>query len=283
MTWVAAAVIGGSVIGAGASLIGSNQAAGASQEATNTSTAEQRRQYDQTRQDFAAQRGLGIGATDQLARLYGYGNPTQLAGASAAQQPVQVGNSQLPAGTTTRAAGNGWYDVLTSDGTNVGVLRPGGANGQFVSNGTAIPANNTPNASAPVSTGTGQPDMGAFFESPDYQFNLQQTMQAGNNSLVARGRGLSGAASKELARYGSGVASSEYGNFTNRLMQMAGLGSAATQSTAAAGQNMVNNNSAALMQNGQARASSYMTAAEGVNNAAQGGIGNYLLSNYLKK
>ena len=108
-------------------------------------------------------------------------------------------------------------------------------------------------------------------------------MQAGNNSLVARGRGLSGAASKELARYGSGVASSEYGNFTNRLMQMAGLGSAATQSTAAAGQNMVNNNSAALLQNGQNRASAYTQGAGAVNGAIQGGIGNYLLSNYLKQ
>lgn len=277
--WVA----GAAVVAGGLGAISANQAAGASQDATNASTAEQRRQYEQTRLDFAPQRGLGTSATEQLARLYGYGNPTQVAGAAAAQQPVQIGDSQLPAGTTTRAAGNGWYDVLTSDGTNVGVLRPGGANGQFVSNGTAIPANNTPNASAPVSTGTGQPDMGAFFESPDYQFNLQQTMQAGGNSLVARGRGLSGAASKELARYGSGLAKSEYGNFTNRLMQMAGLGSTATQSTAAAGQNMVNQNSAALINNGQARASSYTSGAESINNAVQGGVGNYLLSNYLKK
>lgn len=277
-------LIAAALVSAASSAYAANRAKNASQSATDQSAAEQRRQYDQTRADFAGQRSLGNSALDQLARLYGYQSPTLAAANEQAAKGVQVGDSVLPAGTTTTAAGNGWYDVKLADGTSVGVLRPGGANGQFVGNGTEIPANVS---NAPIPSGTapasGTPDMGAFFESPDYKFNLQQTMNAGNNSLVARGRGLSGAASKELSRYGSGLASSEYGNFTNRLMQMAGLGSAATQSTAAAGANMANNNSAAFLQNGQNRASSYMTGAEGVNNAVQGGIGNYLLSNYLKK
>lgn len=282
MTWVASAVVAGSVIAGGSAIVAGNRAASASQGATNASIAEQQRQYDQARQDLANTRSLGNSATDALAKLYGFAVPSQQVAADKAAQPVTVGDSQLPAGTQLIPAGNGWYDVKLADGTSVGVLQPGGANGRFTSNGTPIPATTTPTAAGTAPTATGQPDMSGFFTSPDYQFNLDQTLKAGNNSLVARGRGLSGGASKELARYGSGLASSEYGNFTARLMQMAGLGSQATQGTVAAGANMANSNSAALINNGNNRASAYTTQAAGVNNAVQGGLSNYLLSNYLK-
>lgn len=282
MTWVAVAVGGSALISGGAAIYGANQAASASQSGTNASIAEQQRQYDQTRTDFAGQRALGNSATDALARLYGFPSTAGAAQREAAGQPVQIGDSVLPPGTTTRAAGNGWYDVLLADGTNVGVLQPGGANGRFTSNGTPIPSNATANPAA-ATPASGTPDMTAFFQSPDYQFNFDQTMRAGNNSLVARGRGLSGAASKELSRYGSGLASGEFNNFTSRLMQMAGLGQSATQNTAAAGANMANNNSSALIANGNNRASAVMAGAQGVNNAVQGGVSNWMLSKYLNK
>jgi hypothetical protein len=125
--------------------------------------------------------------------------------------------------------------------------------------------------------------MGAFFASPDYQFNLGEGQKAIDRSLAARGGALSGASVREGARYASGLASQQYGDYTNRLLTIAGLGSAATSNVAAAGQNMANNNSAAILNNANARASSYMTQAQGVNNAVQGGISNYLLQQYLSK
>lgn len=210
MSWVAAAVVGGAVIGGVASNMAAGKSASASQRATNATIGEQARQYDQTREDFAPARNLGNAAISDINRLYGRST--------------------------------------NEDGT--------------------------------VTSG-GAPNMGVFFQSPDYQFNLQQGQQAIDRSLASRGRALSGAGVKAGARYASGLASSEYGNFYNRLASQAGLGQAATGSTAAAGANAANNIGAAYMQNGANRASAYTMGAQGVNNAVQGGISNYMLMRYL--
>lgn len=66
---VAAAVIGGAVIGAGASTISSNKAAGASKKAADQSVAEQQRQFDLVRSDTAALRGLSDQSVGALSKL----------------------------------------------------------------------------------------------------------------------------------------------------------------------------------------------------------------------
>jgi hypothetical protein len=86
---------------------------------------------------------------------------------------------------------------------------------------------------------------------------------------------------REGVRYASGMASNEFSNFTNRLMAMAGLGQAATNTSAAAGMNHAGNVGNAAMYTGNARASAYGNMAAGVNNAVQGGIQNYMLQRYL--
>lgn len=70
---IAAAIVGGAVIGAGASLASSNaqskaiQKAGqAQQQAADTSVAESQRQYDTTRADFAPYLATGTGALNRL-------------------------------------------------------------------------------------------------------------------------------------------------------------------------------------------------------------------------
>lgn len=203
-------VVAGAAIGAVASSSAASKGAKASQRATDATVAEQARQYDQTREDFAPARNLGNAAILDINRLYGRN--------------------------------------MNTDGT-VG--------------------------------GSGAPNMDVFFQSPDYQFNLQQGQQAIDRSLAARGRILSGAGVKAGARFAQGLASTEFGNFYNRLASQAGLGQAATGSTAAAGANAANNIGAAYMQNGANRASAYAQGAAGVNNAAQGAIGNYMLYRYL--
>lgn len=80
----ALAIAGAAVVGAGASIISGNkaasaqrdaaaQAAAASESATAQQIAEQRRQYDQTRSDYAPYRETGYRALDTLAGLYGVG------------------------------------------------------------------------------------------------------------------------------------------------------------------------------------------------------------------
>lgn len=127
--------------------------------------------------------------------------------------------------------------------------------------------------------GTG---MAAFTTSPDYQFNLAEGQKAIDRSLVARGKGLSGAGVREGVRYASGMASNEYSNFYNRLANIAGLGQAGVNTSASAGMNTAANIGNAAMNAGNARASAYTMGAQGLNNAAQGGVQNYLLSQYMK-
>ncbi len=289
MAEVWGAAVAGSLIAGGASVYAGRQGAQAAQRGTDASIAEQGRQYDQTRADFAPQRMLGEGATGLLSRLFGV--PGTTTAQYQANQDRLIGDRYLPSDARLVSTDGGrdrYYDVFLGD-QRLGSVRPGGSNGRFTPaegvdveqlmrqrqlNGTA------PGSQAPGAP-TGTPDMSAFFTSPDYQFNLQQGQQAVDRSLAARGRALSGAGVKEGQRFASGLASGEYGNYVNRLFTAAGLGNAATQSTAAAGANMANNNSMALMNNANTRASLYGQTAAGVNNAVQGGIQNWMLQRYL--
>lgn len=70
------AVIGASVLGAGASIYAGSKASGAQKKAADQSIAEQQRQYDQTRQDLAPWRTTGGSALDTLARVYGLNGQT---------------------------------------------------------------------------------------------------------------------------------------------------------------------------------------------------------------
>jgi hypothetical protein len=79
------------------------------------------------------------------------------------------------------------------------------------------------------------------------------------------------------------MASREYGSFVDRLLAAAGLGTTGATLSANAGMAHAGNVGAAQINAGNNRASAYMAGAEGVNNAVQGGISNYLLSQYLKK
>lgn len=206
MPWGVAAA---AVVGAVASDRASSRSSRAGQQATDVTVAEQARQYDQTREDFAPARTLGNAAISDINRLYG-----------------------------RNAAG----------------------------------------------TETGGPaDLSTFYRSPDYAFNLAEGQNAIDRSLAARGKALSGAGIRAGVRYASGLASGEFGNFYNRLASQAGLGQAATGSTASAGANAANNISAAYLQNGQNRASAYTMGAQGLNNAVQGGISNYMLYRYLNR
>lgn len=122
---------------------------------------------------------------------------------------------------------------------------------------------------------------------PGYQFTLQQGLRGVNAAASAGGRSLSGGTLKAIDQYGSGLASTTYGDTFNRALstyqaQLAGQGQAYNQlaGVAGTGQNAVqgiNNTGTATAQNvgnlmtgiGNAQASGIIGAA----NATGGAIG----------
>lgn len=247
-----AAILGGALVGGAGSLLGSSRAASASAAASDAAVGEQRRQFDELRADQAPYRALGNAALDRIGQLYGYG-------------PL---SSQAPQGATQYGQQTNWLAGI-----------PGGA-GWLYGGPLGTPAPSGANALAAPQP-SGRPDMSAFFESPDYQFNLAEGQKALDRSLAARGRALSGAGVREGVRYASGMASNEYGNLYNRLASQAGIGQSSVQNTGAAGMQAAGNIGNTLMQAGNTRANAYMQGAQGVNNAIQGGLGNWLLRGYL--
>ena len=111
---------------------------------------------------------------------------------------------------------------------------------------------------------TGQADFSNFFQSPDYQFALQQGTQALNNSSAAKGMLQSGNYLKDLTSFGQGLATQNFGNYVNQLMQLSSLGQ-----NAASGQgNQIGNQ-------GQAQASGIVGSANALNQGLSG-VGNSL-------
>jgi hypothetical protein len=106
--------------------------------------------------------------------------------------------------------------------------------------------------------------MGRFTTSPGYQFRMNEGVKALDRSAAARGRLQSGAQLKGVQDYAQGLASQEYGNYTNRLAASAGIGQTATQNTAQLGANAATNMGNTIMAGGTARASGYAGQANAV-------------------
>src|SRR4051812_2330304 len=66
MAWVATAVIGAGVIGAGATIYGANKAADAQKDAAQTAANTSLGMYNTTRGDLSPFRQIGVGAGNQL-------------------------------------------------------------------------------------------------------------------------------------------------------------------------------------------------------------------------
>jgi|ERR1700742_2395876 len=143
-----------------------------------------------------------------------------------------------------------------------------------------------PGLAAPVSM-----DEATLKNTPGYQFNLDQGLQAIQNSASARGLGNSGAALKGAATFASGLADNTYQNqfnnatanntnTFNKLLQIAslgenagaGVGNAAIQT----GQSIGNN----IIGAGNAQAASYLNTGNSINNGLQG-VANGMLTNQL--
>lgn len=188
--------LGAAALGAGASIYSGSKAASAQRKAADQSVAEQRRQYDITRADYAPWRSAGVGALDMLSRAYGIGGQA--------------------------------------------------------------------------------PDMTAFTASPGYEFRYNEGLRAIDRGAAARGLLHSGPAVKAEQRFGEGLASSEFGDWWNRLAGVAGVGQQATAAVTQAGQNSANNISNAYTAQGNARASSFANTGSAINSGINNVVSAYL-------
>jgi hypothetical protein len=113
---------------------------------------------------------------------------------------------------------------------------------------------------------------------PGYEWRMDQGEKTVQRGLASQRGILSGAAAKELTRYGQGFASQEFDGYMNKLAALSGLGQTATQQTAAIGQSTASNVGNAYMTAGAARNAGH----EGVANSVNAGAGNMLFSQYSK-
>lgn len=123
-----------------------------------------------------------------------------------------------------------------------------------------------------------QGDFSNFYESPGYQFRLDQGQNSLENSALAGGMGLSGRTAKALTDYGQGMASNEYGNYVNQLNNLTNRGQSAANQTANAGNIMTNSMMANNQNAANATGSSYLAQADIISGLA-GGIGGAFAQN----
>lgn len=115
----------------------------------------------------------------------------------------------------------------------------------------------------------------AFFQSPGYQFRLDQGQQQLDRMAARGGNFFSGRGLNAAQEYGQNFASNEFGNYINQLNALSGLGSNASaqsgsnamQTGALMGQNFTNA--------GNARAGAYMNTGNALNSLIGQGIGAY--------
>jgi len=280
-----AAIAGSAVLGA----MSSANAADAQSESAAMSTAEQRRQYDLTRQDQAPWREAGLGGLNKMEYLLGTGE-TDLT-------RDQVRQNLLSQFTKTENAGMpAIWNGVGDDNLDLAMASLSGPKTSVDEAGlnAAIDAE-----MARMAEMKADPDYGSllrdfgledFTKDPGYDFRLSEGEKGINRSLAARGGLFSGAAGKALSRYNQDFASNEYGNAynryntnqgnkINRLASLAGIGQSATNQVQQAGQNAANNISSNMIGSGNAQASGIM----GIGNAISGGLNNYMQYNMMNK
>ena len=260
MSWVATAVIGGSIVGAGASIISGNKAADAMKSSASQNAALQQSIYNQQRADQAPYRDVGYSALNAYARAMG------LPGANIPGPGQQTGpNGLIP----TPEQYNGKRQIFIDNEGNGFIQAQYGENkGELVPIGQRYPQYIPKDTAPPAPSGDDR--YGGFYESPGYQYRYDEGQKAIDRNAAARGLFQSGPRAKAAIRFGQNEATNEFSNYTNRLAALAGVGQTAVNQT---------NRDAALygaqtgnanMNAGMARASGYLNTggaiSSGVNN-----------------
>lgn len=109
-----------------------------------------------------------------------------------------------------------------------------------------------------------------FWQSPDYQFKLDQGIKGLDASAAARGMLDSGATRKAAIKYAGNLASDTFGSYANRLASLAGVGQNATNQQVQSGQTYANAISDIAQNAGNNKASSYLAKGQAQSNGING-------------
>ena len=113
-----------------------------------------------------------------------------------------------------------------------------------------------------------------FYASPDYQFRMKEGIDQTGATFAMKGGG--GNAMRGMETFRQNLASSEFGNWFNRLFMQSEAGRGANSSMVAANQNTSNNIAGAYGNQGYALANVAGNKYANINNAFQSGVSNYL-------
>lgn len=207
--------------------------------------------------------GAPIGSGGNLQRRFELMN-----GGNVLADTAQMSSALSPKGT----AGGGIPAIpdagnpQVNGGPGGGVLDPT-AN---VTSGTTMPqvATNPANPSDP------QNRYGGFYQSPGYQFRMDEGNRAITGNRAASGMLQSGDTLRALQRYGQDYASNEFNTQLNQLFSVAGLGQTAQGQQNALGSNYAANVGNNLINQGNVLASSYANQGNIWQNAL-GNLGGY--------
>ncbi len=258
------AMIGASVVGGIGQASAASKASKAQKDAANRQIDVQKEMYDETVNRLAPWVSSGMTANQAAGSMLGLNAAPMIGGTAPTINTVTTPGTQATRGGYmfgTRADdryGHSRYTAATPGSTSYTV------NGQNFDTMEAAQAY----ANANKTGGTAW----NFQNSPAYQFNMQQGLDAVQASQASKGGLYSGAAMEALQKTGAGIASNEFWNQYNALAGQSSAGQNAAGLQANAGQNYATGASNALANYGNAAAS----GAIGVGNAFANGINNGL-------
>lgn len=279
-------IIAGQALSAGLGAIGANRAASAQEAAARRSQDAAYRGQLTSMQMNEPGRAIGYGALADIGNLFGYATPAYTSIGDLTRTMTRLGakevNQALKQGMT--------FEQIAQLGT-LGDLNAKQLKklGKRLTPEQIMQLRVGPQAAPAASGAPAQPDttpqagnMDRFFASPDYQFRQQEGAKAIDRAAAARGGALGGNALRAQTEYASNLASGEFGNYFNRLMQVAGIGQNATGATQNAVSQGTQQQMNAQQAIGDARASGIMGVANSVGSAINNGLSLYALQNYLR-
>lgn len=300
MAWIGGALaLGGALISSSAAGDAADTQAGATAGATQ----EQRRQFDQNRQDLKPYREAGSAAITRLRDLMGLGTT----GGGQGALPERFNQNYF---RTVPEIGPGLYaapELYNTDptfkaaaeamiGSGMTASSPGAK--EFIDNylrenlpagELGAPATAAPSDGYGDSPLTRKFTLADFWDDPvtkaSYQFGLDQGTKALANMAGARGNRNSGAQLKALERFGTDYTGQQAGqsqaryvndqtNLYNRLAGISGTGQTAANTTAALGTSSANTIGGLMTAQGNARGAAQIAQGNAFGGALSG-IGNY--------
>lgn len=267
----------GAIAGVGSALIGasaSSKAASAQKEAAQMQAMTEIAQYRQALKRTRPYRQAGDTALDAYMYELGLG-PKPVIGGTA---PEIVEFNDTPANVDNSAARNDAYlaAINSGDPYNPNAYTAGGS--WDMANqpdpvtkyrvGDQVFATKEAAEAYAAANPTGGTEYQGFQETPGYQFQLEQGLNAIDNSAASRGNIFSGATLKRSQEYGQGLANQEYNNYLTRLAGMTDTGVNVAGMQNVSGANAAAGMSSALGNYGNASAAGAIGGA----NALLGGI-----------